>query len=96
MQRKSTNQRKKERGSIADFFEKIVELTTSQTLSRDVSRWPTWRRLTMSFCKLLADLTNRTMPCIDRAKKGILLGAFRGDNMSDDFDRAIKSCTCKQ
>ena len=31
-----------------------------------------------------------------RVMEGILLGAFRGDNMSDDFDRAIKSCTCKQ
>jgi hypothetical protein len=28
--------------------------------------------------------------------EGILLGAFSVDNMSDDFDRAIKSCTCKQ
>ena len=31
-----------------------------------------------------------------RVMKGILLGAFRGDNMSDGFDRAIKSCPCKQ
>ena len=75
MQRKSTNQRKKVRGSIANSLDKRVEPNVILQIS---SRF---------------DQPNYA---IYGVMEGILLGALRGDNISDHVDKAIKLCTCKQ